>query len=246
MNIRINNELNCNCEKISYAIIFFLKKKKIRQYLWKIIRKVGSVFFFVFKLKNLWLSSVLLENKKIIKKRKKNNKADSSKFHKPSPTSQLVHKYNMIQRHLSSIRMHVHRSIVQSCVFASLTTDSSFVLFCFVFVFIKRRILSRIEAITKSALRSIVDGDWLLIFKGHPTTRFQAQSAFCWYNSLRDFNSSISVWFLFSSTATRFSRHFMYSFFFLRHSRAASLQKRTNLQIFVIFKISWLQKLVDY
>lgn len=43
------------------------------------------------------------------------------------------------------------------------------------------------------------------------------------YKSLRAFNSSMRVLFWFSSTATRFSRHLTYSFFFLRHSRAASL-----------------------
>lgn len=43
------------------------------------------------------------------------------------------------------------------------------------------------------------------------------------YRSLRAFSSSIRVLFWFSSTATRFSRHLTYSFFFLRHSRAASL-----------------------
>lgn len=43
------------------------------------------------------------------------------------------------------------------------------------------------------------------------------------YKSLRAFSSSMRVLFWFSSTATRFSRHFTYSFFFRRHSRAASL-----------------------
>lgn len=48
-------------------------------------------------------------------------------------------------------------------------------------------------------------------------------SVFCWqYSSLSAFNSSISALFWFSKTATRFSKHFIYSFFFLRHSRAAS------------------------
>ena len=36
----------------------------------------------------------------------------------------------------------------------------------------------------------------------------------------------MSALFWFSSTATRFSRHLMYSFFFRRHSRAASLPDR--------------------
>lgn len=43
------------------------------------------------------------------------------------------------------------------------------------------------------------------------------------YKSLRALSSSMRVLFWFSSTATRFSRHLTYSFFFLRHSRAASL-----------------------
>lgn len=53
---------------------------------------------------------------------------------------------------------------------------------------------------------------------------YQPHSVFCWqYSSFSDFSSSIRVLFWFSNTATRFSRHFMYSFFFLRHSLAASL-----------------------
>ncbi len=44
--------------------------------------------------------------------------------------------------------------------------------------------------------------------------------------SFRAFSSSISVLFWFSNTATRFSRHLTYSFFFLRHSRAASLERK--------------------
>lgn len=42
-------------------------------------------------------------------------------------------------------------------------------------------------------------------------------------------SSSISVLFWFSRTATRFSRHFTYSFFFRRHSRAASLKMSTYI-----------------
>ena len=38
----------------------------------------------------------------------------------------------------------------------------------------------------------------------------------------------MSVLFWFSKTATRFSRHFTYSFFFLRHSRAASLKYKAE------------------
>lgn len=41
---------------------------------------------------------------------------------------------------------------------------------------------------------------------------------------MRALSSSMRVLFWFSSTATRFSRHLTYSFFFLRHSRAASLE----------------------
>lgn len=47
------------------------------------------------------------------------------------------------------------------------------------------------------------------------------------YRSLRALSSSMSVLFWFSKTATRFSRHLTYSFFFRRHSRAASLQRKT-------------------
>lgn len=43
--------------------------------------------------------------------------------------------------------------------------------------------------------------------------------------SFSAFSSSIRVLFWFSNTATRFSRHLTYSFFFLRHSRAASLER---------------------
>ena len=42
------------------------------------------------------------------------------------------------------------------------------------------------------------------------------------YSAFNDLSSSIRALFWFSSTATLVSRHFMYSFFFLRHSRAAS------------------------
>lgn len=41
---------------------------------------------------------------------------------------------------------------------------------------------------------------------------------------MRALSSSMRVLFWFSSTATRFSRHLTYSFFFLRHSLAASLE----------------------
>lgn len=55
---------------------------------------------------------------------------------------------------------------------------------------------------------------------------FQACYSGLWQQmSLRALSSSIRVLFWFSSTATRFSKHFTYSFFFLRHSRAASLSK---------------------
>src|SRR4029434_9667565 len=46
--------------------------------------------------------------------------------------------------------------------------------------------------------------------------------------SLSAFSSSISVLFWFSKTATRFSKHFTYSFFFRLHSRAASLHTHTQ------------------
>lgn len=53
--------------------------------------------------------------------------------------------------------------------------------------------------------------------------------SFLWqYRSLRALSSSISILFCFSSTATRFSRHLTYSFFFRRHSRAASLEATTE------------------
>lgn len=48
------------------------------------------------------------------------------------------------------------------------------------------------------------------------------------YRSLRALSSSMSILFCFSSTATRFSRHLTYSFFFRRHSRAASLEATTE------------------
>lgn len=55
---------------------------------------------------------------------------------------------------------------------------------------------------------------------GWPT---DVQSLFCWqYSSLSAFNSSMRALFWFSKTATRFSRHLMYSFFLRLHSRAAS------------------------
>ena len=50
------------------------------------------------------------------------------------------------------------------------------------------------------------------------------------YRSLRVFNSSISVLFWFSNTATRFSKHLTYSFFFRLHSFAASLEDREKSQ----------------
>lgn len=52
------------------------------------------------------------------------------------------------------------------------------------------------------------------------------------YKSLRAFSSSMRVLFWFSNTATRFSRHFTYSFFFRRHSLAASLRRRSKVNIF--------------
>lgn len=51
-------------------------------------------------------------------------------------------------------------------------------------------------------------------------------SALWQYRSFSAFSSSIRVLFWFSNTATRFSRHLTYSFFFLRHSRAASLKTK--------------------
>lgn len=45
------------------------------------------------------------------------------------------------------------------------------------------------------------------------------------YRSFNVLSSSIRVLFWFSRTATRFSRHLTYSFFFRRHSRAASLKE---------------------
>lgn len=50
------------------------------------------------------------------------------------------------------------------------------------------------------------------------------------YRSFRVFNSSISVLFWFSNTATRFSKHLTYSFFFRLHSFAASLEDREKSQ----------------
>lgn len=49
--------------------------------------------------------------------------------------------------------------------------------------------------------------------------------------SFKDLSSSIRVLFWFSSTATRFSRHLTYSFFFRRHSRAASLEATTTVTV---------------
>lgn len=46
--------------------------------------------------------------------------------------------------------------------------------------------------------------------------------------SFNALSSSIRVLFWFSKMATRFSRHLTYSFFFRRHSRAASLQSETT------------------
>lgn len=53
------------------------------------------------------------------------------------------------------------------------------------------------------------------------------------YKSLRALSSSMRVLFWFSSTATRFSRHLTYSFFFLRHSRAASLWHKNHVWVCV-------------
>lgn len=50
--------------------------------------------------------------------------------------------------------------------------------------------------------------------------------------SFSAFSSSIKVLFWFSNTATRFSRHLTYSFFFLRHSRAASLERKERENVF--------------
>lgn len=62
----------------------------------------------------------------------------------------------------------------------------------------------------------------------------QPQSVFCWqYSSLSDCSSSIRALFWFSSTATLFSRHLMYSFFFLLHSRAASLFFSNLISLFL-------------
>ena len=52
------------------------------------------------------------------------------------------------------------------------------------------------------------------------------------YNSFSDLSSSISALFWFSSTATLFSRHLMYSFFFRRHSLAASLFFSSRISLF--------------
>lgn len=49
--------------------------------------------------------------------------------------------------------------------------------------------------------------------------------------SFKALSSSIRVLFWFSSTATRFSRHLTYSFFFRRHSRAASLEATTTVTV---------------
>lgn len=78
--------------------------------------------------------------------------------------------------------------------------------------------------------------DWIrVLIHCRAGFKHQSQSVFCWYNSFNDFSSSISVWFLFSSTATRFSKHFMYSFFFLLHSRAASLFNILKIEIRIFF-----------
>ena len=53
------------------------------------------------------------------------------------------------------------------------------------------------------------------------------------YSSFRDFSSSIRALFWFSSTATRFSRHLIYSFFLFRHSLAASLFFNKRISLFL-------------
>lgn len=62
------------------------------------------------------------------------------------------------------------------------------------------------------------------------------------YKSFRALSSSMRVLFWFSSTATRFSKHLTYSFFFLRHSRAASLcdiKKKTGVKMMNKLRKLW-------
>lgn len=64
----------------------------------------------------------------------------------------------------------------------------------------------------------------------HPTT-WLLYSDLWQYKSFRVFSSSINVLFWFSRTATRFSKHFTYSFFFRLHSFAASLKRKREYQV---------------
>lgn len=54
------------------------------------------------------------------------------------------------------------------------------------------------------------------------------------YRSFSALSSSMRVLFWFSKTATRFSRHLTYSFFFRRHSRAASLKGENIFEIYLV------------
>lgn len=71
-----------------------------------------------------------------------------------------------------------------------------------------------------SSVNDIVFSVWLVMERCY--------SVLWQYRSLRALSSSMSILFCFSSTATRFSRHLTYSFFFRRHSRAASLELTTE------------------
>lgn len=60
------------------------------------------------------------------------------------------------------------------------------------------------------------------------TLNLRCYSVLWLYRTFKALSSSMSVLFCFSRTATRFSRHLTYSFFFRRHSRAASLEATTE------------------
>ena len=77
---------------------------------------------------------------------------------------------------------------------------------------------------------------WVSVHAGQtasalPGARWRFYSDLWQYKSLRALSSSMRVLFWFSSTATRFSRHLTYSFFFLRHSRAASLHDINTMSV---------------
>lgn len=63
---------------------------------------------------------------------------------------------------------------------------------------------------------------------------FHRRHSFWQYNVFNAFSSSIKALFWSSRTATLCSKHLMYSFFFRRHSLAASLRKEKTFTLAAI------------